>query len=83
MASSDGACHVDVQTAAPRLQCCRGADGYARRTSEPKELLTDGRVIPPFHLPAQFAVSPDVRDRSVHAEGRLQLENVWLGKDRP
>lgn len=60
----------------------RSTDSAEQLYSSEKQLLNDGRVIPLFHLPAQFAVSPDMRDWSVGADGRWRLENVWVGKDR-
>jgi len=46
-------------------------------------LLAEHRVIPLFHLPADYAWSPGMRDWRPAADRSWGLEEVWLGKNRP
>ncbi|MGA2417074.1 MAG: ABC transporter substrate-binding protein [Candidatus Sulfotelmatobacter sp.] len=43
-------------------------------------LLAGQRVIPLFHLPAEWAASNALQDWSPAADGGWRLEDVWLGK---
>jgi MarR-like DNA-binding transcriptional regulator SgrR of sgrS sRNA len=63
----------------------RSADSMEVLYGTEKELLEQQRVIPLFHLPAAWAVSPAVRDWQTDADGRWRVENVWINKekDRP
>ncbi|MFZ0773737.1 MAG: ABC transporter substrate-binding protein [Candidatus Sulfotelmatobacter sp.] len=51
--------------------------------SAEQALLAEQRVIPLFHLPADYASSPALKDWRPAADGSWRLEEVWLGKDRP
>jgi peptide/nickel transport system substrate-binding protein len=42
-------------------------------------LLRMQRIIPLFHLPVAYALSPVVKNWSQDRDGTLHLENVWLG----
>jgi peptide/nickel transport system substrate-binding protein len=46
-------------------------------------LLASQRVIPLFHLPAEYAASPALNDWRPAADGSWRLDEVWLGKNRP
>jgi peptide/nickel transport system substrate-binding protein len=46
-------------------------------------LLRSERVIPLFHLPANYAFSPALKRFRVAADGAWHLDEVWIGKDRP
>jgi len=46
-------------------------------------LLSGQRVIPLFHLPAEYASSAVLNDWRPAADGSWQLDEVWLGKERP
>jgi hypothetical protein len=48
-----------------------------------RAFLAGQRVIPLFHLPAEWALSPAVNDWLVGADGSWRLEEVWMGKERP
>jgi hypothetical protein len=45
-------------------------------------LLAGQRVIPLFHLPAEWAVSAGLKGWKPGADGSWQLQEVWVGKDR-
>jgi ABC-type transport system substrate-binding protein len=45
-------------------------------------LLAGRRVIPLFHLPAEWAVSAALKGWKPGADGSWRLEEVWVGKDR-
>jgi ABC-type transport system substrate-binding protein len=47
------------------------------------ELLAGQRVIPLFHLPAEYATSPALNDWRPAADGSWRLDEVWVEKDRP
>lgn len=46
-------------------------------------LLAGQRVIPLFHLPAEYATSPALNDWRPAADGSWRLDEVWVEKDRP
>jgi peptide/nickel transport system substrate-binding protein len=46
-------------------------------------LLAGQRVIPLFHLPAEYAASPALNDWRPAADGSWRLDEVWVEKDRP
>jgi len=46
-------------------------------------LLAGQRVIPLFHLPAEYATSPALNDWRPAADGSGRLDEVWVEKDRP
>lgn len=46
-------------------------------------LLAQQKVIPLFHLPVEYAVSPPLNDWRPGADGSWRLDEVWLGKDTP
>jgi ABC-type transport system substrate-binding protein len=46
-------------------------------------LLAKQRVIPLLQLPAEWALSPGVKDWRVGADGSWRLNEVSMGKDRP
>jgi peptide/nickel transport system substrate-binding protein len=46
-------------------------------------LLSGQRVIPLFHLPAEYASSSALNDWRPAADGSWRLDEVWLGKERP
>jgi peptide/nickel transport system substrate-binding protein len=48
-----------------------------------RSLLRSERVIPLFHLPANYASSPALKGFRVAADGAWHLDEVWIGKDRP
>jgi peptide/nickel transport system substrate-binding protein len=54
-------------------------DLYAAEQS----LLQTGRVIPLFHLPVDYAISPALKSWAVHRDGTLDLTNAWLGARQP
>lgn len=47
------------------------------------ELLRTQRLIPLFHLPAGYALSPAVRNWSQDQDGSWHLGDVWLGGGQP
>jgi ABC-type transport system substrate-binding protein len=47
------------------------------------ELLRTQRLIPLFHLPARYALSPAVRNWSQDQDGSWHLGDVWLGGAKP
>jgi hypothetical protein len=47
--------------------------------AEEQTLLTHQRVIPLFHLPAVWAVSPALKDWTPGADGSWHLDEVWMG----
>jgi hypothetical protein len=47
------------------------------------ELLRTQRLIPLFHLPAGYALSPAVRNWSQDQDGSWHLGDVWLGGGKP
>jgi len=47
------------------------------------ELLRTQRLIPLFHLPAGYALSPAVRNWSQDQDGSWHLGDVWLGGAKP
>ncbi|MGA8437438.1 MAG: ABC transporter substrate-binding protein [Candidatus Sulfotelmatobacter sp.] len=46
-------------------------------------LLAAQRVIPLFHLPAEYATSSALNDWRPAADGSWRLDEVWVEKDRP
>jgi hypothetical protein len=54
-------------------------DDYAAEAA----LLAGQRVIPLFHLPAEYATSPALNDWRPAADGSWRLDEVWVEKDRP
>ncbi|MGA9391611.1 MAG: ABC transporter substrate-binding protein [Candidatus Sulfotelmatobacter sp.] len=48
-----------------------------------KFLLAQQKVIPLFHLPVEYAVSPALKDWRPAADGSWRLDEVWLGNDKP
>ena len=46
-------------------------------------MLQTQRIVPLLHLPVSYAVSPIVKAFSLDRDGRWQLPDVWLGKDKP
>lgn len=46
-------------------------------------LLKGGQVIPLFHLPAEWALSPSLQDWRSGADGSWRLDEVWMGKEKP
>ncbi|HKN15879.1 MAG TPA: ABC transporter substrate-binding protein [Candidatus Sulfotelmatobacter sp.] len=46
-------------------------------------LLAGQRVIPLFHLPAEYATSPVLNDWRPAADGSWRLDEVWVERDRP
>jgi MarR-like DNA-binding transcriptional regulator SgrR of sgrS sRNA len=49
--------------------------------SSEQALVAKQRVIPLLHLPAEWALSPAVRDWRVGADGSWRLEEVWMDKE--
>lgn len=47
------------------------------------EILRRQRIIPLFHLPASYALSPSVQNWNQDQEGNWQLGEVWLRGNRP
>jgi ABC-type transport system substrate-binding protein len=48
-----------------------------------RELLAGQRVIPLFHLPAEWASSPALRDWRPGADGCWRLDDSWMKKEQP
>lgn len=44
-----------------------------------RSVLWHERIIPLLHLPASYAASPGLREWVVRPDGRLNLENAWMG----
>jgi len=65
--------------AAPKAGGESVEDGYAAEAA----LLAGQRVIPLFHLPAEYATSPALNDWRPAADGSWRLDEVWVEKDRP
>jgi peptide/nickel transport system substrate-binding protein len=51
--------------------------------SAEQTLLKSARVIPLFHLPVEWALSPTVKDWRPEADGSWRLDAVWIGKEKP
>jgi ABC-type transport system substrate-binding protein len=49
--------------------------------SAEQALLAEQRVIPLFHLPAEWASSAKLRNWTPRASGSWRLEEVWVGKE--
>jgi hypothetical protein len=83
---------IALASADPRVALKSVADSFGMalpRTSgtsveelyaEEQALLAGQRVIPLFHLPAEWAASNALQDWSPAADGGWSLEDVWLGK---
>jgi MarR-like DNA-binding transcriptional regulator SgrR of sgrS sRNA len=54
-------------------------DRYAAEAA----LLAGQRVIPLFHLPAEYATSRALNGWRPAADGSWRLDEVWVEKDRP
>jgi len=48
-----------------------------------RALLAGQRVIPLFHLPAEWATSPGLKDWRAAADGSWRLDEVWVEKEKP
>ena len=46
-------------------------------------ILASRRMIPLFHLPASYAVSPAVKDWAPGADASWHLADAWLGTEKP
>ena len=51
--------------------------------SAERDLLAGQRVIPLFHLPAEWASSPTLRDWKPGADGNWRLDDSWMRKEQP
>jgi hypothetical protein len=63
--------------AMPRLNGDSAEDLYAAE----RVLLAEQRVIPLFHLPAEWASSPAVKDWRPASDGSWRLDEVWMGRE--
>jgi ABC-type transport system substrate-binding protein len=61
----------------------RSGDTVEDLYSAERELLAGQRVIPLFHLPAEWASSPTLRDWRPGADGSWRLDDSWMGKEQP
>jgi peptide/nickel transport system substrate-binding protein len=50
--------------------------------SAEKALLAEQRVIPLFHLPAEYASSTTLKDWRPAGDGSWRLDEVWVGKEK-
>ena len=77
---------VSLTSLASRLglpQPQSGGDPVASLYAEESAILQSRRVIPLLHLRVAAAVSPNVRDWREYPDGSWQLQNVWLGMEKP
>lgn len=54
-------------------------DSVENLYSAEQSLLTTERIIPLFHLPLEYAVSPRLQKWSLQRDGSLNLSDAWLG----
>jgi ABC-type transport system substrate-binding protein len=61
----------------------RSGDAIEDLYSAERELLAGERVIPLFHLPAEWASSPTLRDWRPGADGSWRLDDSWIRTEQP
>jgi len=61
----------------------RSGDTVEDLYSAEREVLAGQRVIPLFHLPAEWASSPALQDWRPGADGSWSLEDSWMKKEQP
>jgi ABC-type transport system substrate-binding protein len=61
----------------------RSGDTVEGLYSTERELLAGQRMIPLFHLPAEWASSPTLRDWKPGADGNWRLDDSWMRKEQP
>lgn len=61
----------------------RSGDTVEDLYSAERDLLAGQRVIPLFHLPAEWASSPTLRDWRLGADGSWRLDDSWVKKEQP
>jgi MarR-like DNA-binding transcriptional regulator SgrR of sgrS sRNA len=68
-----------LQLPAPTLASSSASDLY----STERALLQSHRVIPLIELRAGVALQPSIRDFKMSPDGNWQMNNVWLGSEKP
>ncbi len=61
----------------------RSGDTVEGLYSTERELLAGQRMIPLFHLPAEWASTPTLRDWKPGADGSSRLDDSWMRKEQP